>query len=194
MLKKVFILLALACSLSCLNRKPDLAPPAGPYFQSMGIKFNFNDGTVRQNGRIHWRFDDHSAKFIFFTPLNQVGLELNASGENATLVNFAKKAFWRGDFMVLLDKLWGIELGLAPLKQLLVNGIVPQAELDRQGIVVDLENNAGGGALRTLRLRSGSAELTLRIYKNELRPGRIVLIDYGSRYRAADLESVLGDD
>lgn len=194
MLKKVLFLFGVASLISCQAPKPDLLPPAGPYFQSMGIKFNYSDGTVRQNGRIHWRFDGQRAKFIFFTPLNQVGLELNASGENATLINFAKKAFWRGDFMVLLDRLWGIELGLAPLQQLLVNGIVPQAELDRQGIIVHLENNTGSGVPRTVRLQRGSAELTLRIYKSELRPGEIVFIDYSGRYQAADLDSVLNDD
>jgi hypothetical protein len=194
MLKKTSILLWIACCLSCQTRKPDLLPPAGPYFQSLGIKFNFSDGTVRQNGRLYWRFDDHCAKFILFTPLNQVGLELDVASESAVLVNFAKKAFWRGDFMVLLDRLWGIKLGLAPLKQLLVNGIVPQAELDKQGIVVHLENNAKSGAPQTVRLRRGTTDLTLRIYKNESHPGKIILIDYSSRYQAEDLENVLNDD
>ena len=160
----------------------------------MSIKFSFHDGAARQSGRIFWRFDDRLAKILFFTPLNQVGLELDASGENATLVNFGKKIFWQGDFAVLLDRLWGIELGLAPLKALVAEGIVPEAEFAAQGIAVQLEKAAGSGAPETVRLRRGSADLMLRIGKNEPRPGRIVLIDFSGRYRAADLETVLDND
>jgi len=194
MLKKLSVLIGIACCLSCQVPRPGLQPAAGPHFRSLGIKFSFNDGSARQNGRIHWRFDDHSAKFIFFTALNQVGLELDADGESALLINFQKKAFWRGDFMVLLDRLWGIELELAQLKQLLLEGLVPQAAIDRQGLIVLLEKNARTGAPEVVRLQRGTSDLTLRIYKNERRPGKLVLIDYEERYQAADLESVLDDD
>jgi hypothetical protein len=194
MLKKMLLLIAIAGCLSCQVRKPGLVPPSGPNFQSLSIKFSFHDGESRQSGRILWRFDDRLAKFIFFTPLNQVGLELNASGENATLVNFAKKAFWQGDFAVLLERLWGIELGLAQMKALVAGGIIPEAEFAAQGIAVQLEKAAGSGAPVRVHLRRGSADLTLRITRNEPRPGRIVLIDFSVRYRAADLETVLGND
>ena len=194
MLKKISLLIAISCCISCQMHEPVLQPPTGPYFQSLSVKFSFADGTTRQNGRIHWRFDDHSAKFIFFTALNQAGLELDADGESALLINFQKKAFWRGDFMVLLDRLWGIELELAQLKQLLLEGLVPQAAIDRQGLIVLLEKNARTGAPEVVRLQRGSSDLTLRIYKNERRPGKLVFIDYEERYRAADLESVLDDD
>ena len=194
MRKRILLLLAAACFLSCQTPKPNLQPPGGPQFQSQSIKFSFHDGETRQNGRIIWRFDDRLAKFIFFTPLNQVGLELDAIGEDATLVNFAKKAFWRGDFMVLLGRLWGIELGLGPMKDLLAKGIVPRAEFAAQGIDVQLEKNAKTAAPEMIRLRRGTTDLMLRIYKNEWRPGNIVLIDYGSRYQAADLETVLAND
>ncbi len=194
MLKKIFLLVAIACCLSCQPRKPELGPATGPHFQALSIKFSFHDGDSHQSGRILWRFDDRLAKILFFTPLNQVGLELNASGENATLVNFAKKAFWQGDFAVLLDRLWGIELGLGQMKALVAEGIVPEAEFAAQGIAVQLEKAAGGGAPEKVRLRRGTADLTLRITKNELRPGRIALIDFSGRYRAADLETVLDND
>ena len=194
MQKKVLLLLAVACFLSCQPHRPGLQPAGGPHFQSLSLKFNFHDGETRQNGRIIWRFDDRLAKFIFFTPLNQVGLELDAIGENATLVNFSKKAFWRGDFMVLLDRLWGIELGLGPMKDLLVKGIVPRMEFAAQGIDVQLEKNAKTAAPEMIRLRRGTTDLMLRIYKNERRPGNIVIIDYSGRYQAGDLETVLDDD
>jgi Outer membrane lipoprotein LolB len=194
MLKKVFILIGIVLCISCQPHRPGLQPTGGPHFQSLSIKFSFHDTATRQNGRIIWRFDDRQAKFIFFTPLNQVGLELDAIGENATLVNFSKKAFWLGDFAVLLDRLWGIELGLEPLKALVAKGIVPRAEFAAQGIEVQLEKNAGTAAPEMIRLRRGTTDLTLRIYKNDLRPGNIVLIDYSDRYQAADLETILDDD
>lgn len=194
MLKKIFVLTAIACCLSCLARRPGLVPPSGPQFRSLSIKFSFHDGDSHQSGRILWRFDDRLAKILFFTPLNQLGLELNASGERATLVNFAKKAFWQGDFAVLLDRLWGIDLGLGQMKALVTEGIVPEAQFAAQGVAVQIEKAAGGGAPEKVRLRRGSADLTLRIGKSELRPGSIVLIDFSRRYRAADLETVLEND
>ncbi|TFG79787.1 MAG: hypothetical protein E4H23_04775 [Chrysiogenales bacterium] len=192
--RKLLSLLFILCCLACVRPKITQRPPAGPYFQSLSIKFNFNDGESKQNGRIHWRFDDRYAKFLFFTPLNQVGLELNAAGEEAVLLNFAKKIFWKGEFVSLLQRLWGIELTLDDLKQILVKGRIPKSKLDGKGISVSLKNDSRTGAPKTVRFRRGAADLTLRISRREFRPGQIILIDYSGRYQAADLESVLGDD
>ncbi len=157
MLKKITILLGIVLFISCQARKPELLPPSGPYFQSLSIKFNFHDGESKQNGRIHWRFDDHYAKFLFFTPLNQVGLELNVAGEEAVLLNFAKKIFWKGEFVSLLQRLWGIELTLDDLKQILVKGQVPHDELKGRGISVSLKKNSGSGSPESVRFRLGSS-------------------------------------
>jgi len=194
MLKKIITLLGIVLFISCQTRKPELLPPSGPYFQSLSIKFNLHDGESKQNGRIHWRFDERYAKFLFFTPLNQVGLELNAAGEETVLLNFAKKIFWKGEFVSLLHQLWGIELTLDDLKQILVKGLVPQTKLAGKGISVFLKKDNRTGAPERARFRLGSTDLTLRISRREFRPGQIILIDYSGRYQAADLESVLGDD
>jgi len=194
MLKKIITLLGIIFFISCQTREPELLPPSGPYFQSLSIKFNFHNDGSKQNGRIHWRFDDRCAKFLFFTPLNQVGLELNADGEEAVLLNFAKKMFWKGEFISLLQRLWGIELTLEDLKQILIKGRVPQTELSSKGISVSLKNDSRTGAPETVRFRRGSTDLTLRISRREFRPGQIILINYSGRYQAADLESVLDDD
>jgi hypothetical protein len=191
MLKKILVLICIAAAVSCQGRKPRLLPIAGEQFCSMSIKFNFRDPQGRQNGRVHWRFDDRSSKFIFFTPLNQVGLELNVAGEEAVLVNFSKKVFWKGDFSLLLDRLWGIGLPLAELRSLLDAGLVPRGGFEEKGIAADVERDALSGAPRSVRLRRGAAVLTLRITRSEFRPGRIVLVDYASRYRPAGLEAVL---
>ena len=194
MLKKILIILAGACFVSCQVHKPALRPEAGPNFRSLSIKFHFQDGAARQNGRVLWRFDERLAKFLFFSPLNQVGMELAVDSEDAVLVNHGKKAFWSGDFSLLLDRIWGIAMAHADLKSLIAgNGTTPAGFADR-GITVALERAAGGGALETVRLRRGAAVLSLRILKDELRPGAIVLVDYAERYRPLDLESVLDDD
>jgi hypothetical protein len=194
MLKKTLVLLGLACLISCRVYHPDLQPPLGPHFRSLSIKFSFHAGSSLQNGRVFWRFDENSSKFIFFTPLNQVGLELDVAGEEAVLVNFGKKTFWRGDFSLMLDRLWGIGLTLSALRSLLLAGEAPAAEFLKKGIVVSLERAGGNGAPSTAYLQRNGAKLTLRILKSELRPGRIVLVDYAARYRAEDLENVLNDD
>jgi Outer membrane lipoprotein LolB len=189
--KRASLLLLLACIASCRAHRPVLAPTTGPQFRSLSITFKFHDGSERQNGRVHWRFDENASKFLFFTPLNQVGLELDVAGEEAVLVNFSKKAFWRGDFSLLLDRLWGIGLPLAELRSLLDAGLVPRDGFAEQGIAATIERDPESGAPQTVLLRRGSSNLMLRITRSELRPGRIILIEYAKRYREADLEHVL---
>ncbi len=191
MMKKALFLLVLACIASCRTQKPDLTPASGPHFRSLSITFKFHDGTERQSGRVHWRFDENASKFLFFTPFNQVGLELDVAGEDALLINFAKKSFWKGDFSLLLDRLWGIGLPLAELRSLLDAGEMPRDGFAEKGISAAVERDPVSGAPRVVCLRRGRSVLTMRITKSGSRPGRIVLVDYASRYRPAELEAVL---
>ena len=191
MQKKFLIVLAITGFLSCQVRHPELAPQDGPYFRSLSIKFSFHDAEVRQNGRVSWRYDDCGSKFLFFTPLNQVGLELDVDGEEAVLVNFSKKSYWRGAFSYLLGRLWGIGLPLAELRSLLDAGKIPPSGFAEKGIVATIERDSGSGIPRMVLLRHGDAELSLRILKSETRPGKVILAGYEKRYRAADLERVL---
>ena len=111
----------------------------------MSIKFNFSDRQGKQNGRVHWRFDGRHAKFLFFTPLNQVGLELDVAGETAWLLRPGKKLFWRGDFSHLLDRLWGIELTLEELKGLVARRRDPGRKTDwKQGIEISTWRPSAG--------------------------------------------------
>lgn len=188
-MKPALILLLLALAAACRTARPALAPGAGPGFRSLSARFAFRQGATRQGGRILWRCDGERSKFVFFTPLNQAGLELAVDGEEAVLANFADQTYWQGDFSLLLGRLWGIELPLADLKALLLDGRVPPA-LPARGIEVALQGDPGASP-RLVRLRRGEAELSLRLLKSELRPGRIVPVDYAKRYRAAGLEEVL---
>ncbi len=183
--------LVLACFVSCQTRKPLLVPQEGPFFRIVGIKFTFRDGHSKQNGRISWRVDGERSKIVFFTPLNQMGLELDVAGEDAVLVNFARKEHWRGEFRQLLERMWGVDMSLATLKELLLSGAVQRDELAEKGIEIELERGPAGGAAKTVRLRRGDADLTLRLTRDESRPGQVILTGYENRYRAADLASVL---
>ncbi len=155
------------------------------------MKFSFIDGDTRQNGRVLWRFDEKGSKFIFFNALNQAGLELAVAGEDAVLVNFSEKSYWKGDFSLLLERLWGISMPLAEWKELLLAGKVSRSRLGENGIETSMEGVSEHGGPRSVSLRRGSAQLVLRVLKSELRPGRIILVDYAPRYRAGDLEDVL---
>jgi hypothetical protein len=194
MLKRITLMFLIAGCLSCTAHRPDLLPPSGPHFRSLSIKVRFQDGEARQNGRVLWRFDEGCAKFLFFSPLNQVGMELDVTDEEAVLVNFGKKAFWRGDFSRLLERMWGIALSHSDLKSLLADDGTMPAGFAEKGIKVTLERAAGSGALATVHLRRGKAELVLRILKDEFRPGKIVRVNYTERYQSRDLASVLEDD
>ena len=191
MLNKIMACLGIAACLSCQARRPELSPLSKPNFYSLSVKFNYHDANVRQSGRVLWRFDEDRSRFLFFTPMNQVGLELDVAGEAALLVNFEKKSFWRGDFSRLLDRMWGVDLTLSALKGLLARSEAPEAEFAGRGIAVALEPSGGGTVPKSVRLQRGDADLLLRIQKSESRAGKIVLIDYTERYREADLERVL---
>ncbi len=191
LMKKTLLLLGLVSLAACRMHPPDLRPPAGPYFHSLNIKFSLQDAEARQNGRVIWRFNESRSKFVFFTPLNQVGLELDVAGEEAVLVNFGKKSYWRGDFSHLLDRVWGIGMNLAALRQLLLVGATPAAEFLEKGIAVSIERAGNSGAPASVRLSRDGTELLLRVSKHELRPGRIVWIDFAGRYRVDELEAVL---
>lgn len=191
-MKKALLLLALSCIVSCRNPRPALEPGEDHLFRAMSIKFSYREPGSRQSGRVIWRFDEKSSKFVFFTPLNQAGLELDVVGEEALLLNFSEKTYWRGDFSQLLDRLWGIGVTLAELKSLLLAGEAPRARLAEKGIVAEVEAGPGSEGPRTVLLRRAGAELALRVVKSEERPGQVVLVDYSGRYRADGLESVLG--
>jgi hypothetical protein len=160
----------------------------------MSIKFNFSDRQGKQNGRIHWRFDAHNSKFLFFTPFNQVGLELDVAGENALLINLKNKIYWQGDFSFLLHRLWGIELTLQELKQILTMGQIPVTKIKDKEIVIFLETNPKVRSPQIVNIRQNDAALTLKILKSESRPGHIVMLDYDQRFQLAKLEDVLADD
>jgi hypothetical protein len=187
-------LFLMICCLACARPGIRQEPASGGYFQSMSIKFNFSDRQGKQSGRIHWRFDARKAKFLFFTPLNQVSLELDVADETSLLVRPNKKLYWRGDFNYLLERLWGIDLTLAELKLLLIKGQVPAIKIKDKGIVVSLETNHKDQSPQTVNIGQNDANLTLKILKNETRPGSIVLLDYGQRFQPAELEDVLSDD
>ena len=191
--KLLGLFLVLSC-LACVRPKIRQTPMAGACFQSMSIKFNFSDRQGKHNGRIHWRFDEHNAKFLFFTPINQVGLELDAAGENALLINLKNKTYWQGDFSFLLNRLWGIDLSLEELKQLLTKGLIPEAKIKEKGIVISLETNPKDRSPQIVNIRQNDVALILKILINETRPGSIVLLDYGQRFQPAELEDVLNDD
>ena len=193
MKKKTMLLLLAGLACGCVPR-PGLQPRAGAGFRSLSIKFQFQDEATRQNGRVLWRFDENCAKFLFFSPLNQVEMELAVCAENAVLVNHGKKTFWSGDFSRLLDRIWGISLTHADLKSLLAGDGSEPAGFAAKGIEVSMKRAAAGGALESVRLRRGAVDLSMRILKDEFRAGKIVPVDYAERYRPLSLEDMLADD
>lgn len=192
MAKRILLFLLAAAACCCGPRRPELVPGAGPHFRSLTMKISFLDGETRQNGRVLWRFDENGSKFIFFNALNQAGLELAVAGEDAVLVNFSENSYWKGDFSHLLDRLWGIRLTLAQWKDLMLSGKLSRSLQAEHNIEVTMAGSAEHGGPRSVSLQRGTARLLLRVIKSELRPGRIVLVDYARRYRAGDLENVLG--
>jgi len=182
------------CFFACARPVIRQTPPAGDYFQALTIKFNFSDGSSKQNGKIHWRFDSDSSKFLFFTPLNQVGLELDVEGENALLLRPEKKLCWRGEFSDLIERLWDIDLTLDELKRLVALGSIPEEKIREQGIEIRLETDAGKRSPRLVRIRHHHADLTLKILRSEFHSGSVVFLDYRAKFQAVELEDVLGDD
>jgi len=194
MSRKFIGLLLMLCCLACVKPKIRQTIPSEAYFQTMSIKFNFSDHQGKHNGRVHWRFDEQHSKILFFTPLNQVGLELDVANEISLLLRPSKKLYWRGDFSYLLNRLWGIDLTLEELKQLLIKGLIPEAKIKEKGIVISLETYPKNHSPQIVNIRQSDAILTLKILKKDIRPGNIVLLDYDQHFQPAELEDVLSDD
>ena len=194
MSRKLIRLFLMLCCLACARPTIKQMPPSGACFQTMSIKFNFHDRQGKQNGRIHWRFDEQHSKILFFTPINQVGLELDIAGETSLLVRQSKKLYWRGDFSYLLERLWGIDLTLEELKQLLIKGQIPATKIEDKGIVVSLEINPKDQSPQIVHIGQNDANLTIQILKKEIRPGSIALLKYDQRFQLAEIEDVLADD
>ena len=187
-------LLFVLCCLACVHPRIRPVPAAGDSFHILDIKFSFQDSRGRQNGRIHWRFDERNAKFLFFTPLNQLGLELDVAGETALLLRPGRLLYWRGGFSNLLARLWGIDLSLEELKRLVSDGRIPQEKAAALGISIELESGPEGPAPRTVHIGQGDGKVTLRIIKTETRPGQVVLLDRVHGLEPAGLEEILADD
>jgi outer membrane biogenesis lipoprotein LolB len=171
-----------------------MEPAAGDFFRVLDIRFSFQDGQNRQNGRAHWRFDEHGAKLLLFTPLNQVGLEMEVAGESALLLRPGRPFYWRGEFRSLLDRLWGIDLSLWELKGLVSEGRIPRQKAEASGMSIELDIDPASRAPRTVTVRRQGTAVTLRIIRNERRTGRVVLLDRVRGREPAGLEEVLADD
>jgi len=194
MSRKSIGLLILMSFLACARPSIKHDPVDKACFQAISIKFNFSDSQGKQNGRVHWRFDANHAKFIFFTPLNQVALELDVAGESALLLRPGKRLYWKGDFSDLLGRLWGIDLTMDELKQIIIKGLIPETKIKEKGMVILLQTSTEDHSPQMVNIRRNDVDLTLKILKREIRPGTIVLLDYSRRFQAADLEDVLTDD
>jgi hypothetical protein len=185
-------LILIAGCLACARPRVGTEPAAGDFFRILDIKFIIEDGQNRQNGRANWRFDDHGAKLLLFTPLNQVALELEVSGETALLLRPGRPLYWRGEFRSLLERLWGVALGLGELKRLVCEGRVPAEKTP--GTAIEVELDPSGNVPRTVHVSRDDAKMTLRIIRNETRTGRVVLRDRVRGRQPAGLEEVLADD
>ena len=95
----------------------------------------------------------------------------------------------------LLNRLWGIDLTLLELKQLLLKGLIPEAKIKAKGIVVTSGNQSQRPVAANREYQAERfGQLILKIIKDETRPGSIVLLDYDRRFQPAELEDVLADD
>jgi hypothetical protein len=192
--RKLLVLILMFCCLACARPGIRQEPAAGTFFQAVTIKFNFQDSQGRQSGKIHWRFDADNAKFLIFNPLNQVALELDVAGEIALLLRPGKKLYWQGDFSLLLERLWGIQLNLGELKRLILDGVIPAGDTIGKDIKIDLQTGPESPSPRVIHIRQGDSDLTLKIVNSETRPGRVILLDHALNFRAAELVDVLSDD
>lgn len=147
---------------------------------------------MRQNGRVSWRHDADKGKMLFFDPFNRLVLEIQCLGEAVTIINHRRRLFWQGEFRELSQRMWGLDLALAELREILEKGRIPSAISTRPDIRVDIARHSG--TIKSTRIASAGVFLQLQILKRERLPGTIVFVSRSAVMTIADLTEVLARD
>jgi len=171
----VFILFLLP---GCSRLKYDIIPHQSAVYHSLRIKVKARntDTNQEQNFRILLKYDDSRDKMFFLSPLNQVYGLLLLEGEKALLINTKRKKYWKGNFRVLLQEIWELDFDYREFKQLIVDGVVPEDKIKKQGVEISFEpgpSSPDSGKPQSLRIISGDILLKIKISQRKTGKGVI---------------------
>lgn len=193
-MKRVFpLLLILLLVFSCARRDIRFIPGPGQSVNLVSLKFILRQASGRQTGRIHWKFTGGTSSALFLSPINQVLFEMYAQGETVLLINRRERLFWEGEFQSLIRRYWNMELKLAEIRQIVAEGVVPDAlKAADQAYRIELFRDSDRSVDR-VEISNEESNLSLRIMKRDSRSGVIAPPSNLQKFGRRDLiEDVIG--
>ena len=176
--------------LTCGRSQIQLDPQAPGTLTSMTIKVSFSNSEQSGSGRINLNFDSDKARILFLTPLNQLSQQLFLEDEKVILLNSRKKIFWTGRFGTFLFEMWGIDIGYAEFRDLIVDGTIPAESLARNGLEASLRKNRRKGTIERVSIDGDGIKIRLKILSHRYRSGQLQLINL-TGWREVSLGEVL---
>ncbi|MDY0296158.1 MAG: hypothetical protein RB296_02475 [Acidobacteriota bacterium] len=154
-------------------RPPQIALPGQGGHPSLVLRFLAESDAERWKGRLVLDVDGPRARMLFLNPLNRVVMDLYVENDRALLVNRSRKRCWRGEFSILVQRVWQLQLAFSDLQRLLFDGIVPPALQRRSGIQVEMERDPASGLPRTLQLDDGTSNIRFTVLRRRHVGGRL---------------------
>jgi hypothetical protein len=179
---------------SCAPRKISLPSDWPGLHNHIKLKFSIKDGEKKDSGKIILKFDRYKSKILFLSPLNQIYFKLYVEKSEALLINTKKKKFWQGNFGILINEMWNIDLELDELKMLIMEGTVPERKVKNSRMVFDLENDKRSGKPRSIKILKDDILLHIKVQNRKTRRGKIEFYVDFSRLEKTELENILLND
>ena len=179
---------------SCTNLKYDVIPDSKSIYNSVKAKILFKSNDFKFSGKILLKYNKFRDKILFLSPLNQIYFKLFVSEENTLLINSKKKKFWSGNFNILFERMGNINFGYDELKQLILEGIVPENKVKENALKLTFEKNKKSGKPKRIKITGRDILIKLKILSTKERKGKINFLADLKNFKRTDLNDALTNE
>ncbi len=177
---------------ACALRPPPQDAPSSPAAEghlAVRLKAQWQGDGRRQYGRASWRSGGDRGKLLLFDPLNRPLLEVQSRGEEVLLLDRRRNRSWSGPFREMMVRLWGIDVTLAQLREIVEEGRTPAGLTGRNDLRLAIKRRAG--KLRSAVFTTSDARLRLQVNGRERLPGDVVFVPAAAGTTEASLAELL---
>ena len=178
---------------SCTNLKYDIIPDAKGIYSSVKAKILFKGSDFKFSGKILFKYNRARDKILFLSPINQVYFELFIRKEKTLLINTKRKIYWSGGFHTLFEKMGNINFEYEELKQLILEGIIPEDKLKENDLELSFEKDEKSGKPKRIRITGSEVLIKLKIYGIKERKGKIKFNPNLETLQKSTLDNVLSN-
>jgi hypothetical protein len=182
----------------CSRLTYDIEPDATASYYSLRIKVNARNRVSgkRQSFKVMLKYNDTGDKMMFLSPLNQVYGLLFIRQEDTVLINSKKKKYWKGKFKRLLREMWGegLDFNYSRFKKMLVEGIIPQEQIEKRGIRVIIDKKDRTGQPARLTIENRDILVNVKISSRKTGRGRLGLAANIKGMRRSSIDELLGNE